>query len=300
MFSVPYIKMNQSKVDMEQIVSKPKSSDNLSKIASYAILTLLAFLFVAPILFMIVGSLKPDELVLVESGSIKAFIPDRISFQNYQDVFERVNFARFFFNSLFITSLIVLAGLLVNSMAAYAFSRMQWQGRDILFAGVLALMIIPFEAIAVPLFFQMTIVGLRNTYIAQIVPFIANAFSIYLFYTFFIDLPKELEEAAWVDGASTFRTFFEIIVPISKPVFATVAILTFLTQWGSFLWPVMMAVDETVRPLPVAIAEFQTLPPLQWGDIMAFGVMMVAPILGLFLIFQKWFVKGVASSGIKG
>ncbi|MBS3030072.1 MAG: carbohydrate ABC transporter permease [Dolichospermum sp. DET50] len=281
-------------------ISQSQVQKIIGKVVIYLILTLLAFLFVAPILFMIVGSLKPDDLVLIESGSIKAFIPDQISFQNYQNVFERVNFTRFFFNSLFITSMIVLVGLLVNSMAAYAFARMQWQGRDILFAVVLALMIIPFEAIAVPLFFQITLVGLRNTYIAQIVPFIANSLAIYLFYTFFIGLPKELEEAAKVDGASTFQTFFAIIVPVSKPVFATVAILTFLTQWGSFLWPVMVTVGENVRPLPVAIAEFQTLPPLQWGDIMAFGVMMVAPVLIIFLIFQKWFVKGVASSGVKG
>ncbi|MCO5799717.1 MAG: carbohydrate ABC transporter permease [Dolichospermum sp. OL03] len=281
-------------------ISQSKTQKIISQIVVYLILILLAFLFVAPILFMIVGSLKPDDLVLVESGSIKAFIPDKISLQNYQNVFERVNFTRYFFNSLFITSMIVLMGLLVNSMAAYAFARMQWQGRDILFAVVLALMIIPFEAIAVPLFFQITIIGLRNTYIAQIVPFIANAFSIYLFYTFFIDLPKELEEAAKVDGASALQTFFQIIVPVAKPAFATVAILTFLTQWGSFLWPIMITVGENVRPLPVAIAEFQTLPPLQWGDIMAFGVMMVAPVLTIFLIFQKWFVKGVASSGVKG
>lgn len=285
---------------VNQLFPHPKFKIILPKLASYLLLTLLAFLFIAPILFMIVGSLKPDELVLVESGTIKAFIPDRISFQNYRDVFERVNFSRFFLNSLLINSLIVLSGLLVNSMAAYAFARMQWRGRDLLFAVVLALMIIPFEAIAVPLFFQITLMGWRNTYIAQIIPFIANAFSIYLFYTFFIDLPKELEEAARVDGASTWRIFWEIIVPISQPVFATVAILTFLTQWGSFLWPVMVTVGENVRPLPVAIAEFQTLPPLQWGDIMAFGVMMVAPILGIFLLFQKWFVKGVAASGIKG
>ncbi|NET72209.1 MAG: carbohydrate ABC transporter permease [Sphaerospermopsis sp. SIO1G2] len=277
-----------------------KPDQILSKIITYIILTFLAFLFIAPILFMIVGSLKPDDLVLVESGSIKAFIPEQISLKNYQNVFARVNFTRYFLNSFFITSIIVLTGLLVNSMAAYAFARMQWKGRDILFVGVLALMIIPFEAIAVPLFFQITIIGLRNTYIAQIVPFIANAFSIYLFYTFFIDLPKELEEAAKVDGASTLQTFFKIIVPVAKPAFATVAILTFLTQWGSFLWPVMITVGEEVRPLPVAIAEFQTLPPLQWGDIMAFGVMMVAPVLIIFLIFQKWFVKGVASSGVKG
>jgi multiple sugar transport system permease protein len=249
---------------------------------------------------MIVGSLKPDELVLSEAGTFKAFLPDKVSFQNYLDVFERVDFARFFFNSLFITGAIVLVGLLVNSLAAYAFARLRWRGRALLFALVLALMIIPLEAIAVPLFFQVTLFGWRNTYVAQILPFIANAFSIYLFYTFFIGLPKELEEAARVDGAGTIRTFFEIIVPVSLPVFASVTILTFLTQWGSFLWPLMVTVDEQVRPLPVAIAAFQTLPPLQWGDIMSFGVMMVAPILIVFLVFQKWFVEGVASTGTKG
>jgi multiple sugar transport system permease protein len=269
-------------------------------IGTYCFLIILAFLFIAPILFMVVGSFKPDELVLSQAGSLRAFLPERFSFQNYSDVFERVAFGKFFLNSLLINSAIVLAGLLVNSLAGYALARLRWRGRDILLLTVLALMIIPFEAIAVPLFFQITLVGWRNTYIAQILPFIANAFSIYLFYTFFIDLPKELEEAARVDGASPLRTFFEIIVPVSRPVFATVAILTFLTQWGSFLWPLMVTIDEEVRPLPVAIAAFQTLPPLQWGDIMSFGVMMVAPILVVFLLFQRWFVEGVASTGTKG
>jgi multiple sugar transport system permease protein len=228
---------------------KETNRKRLSTISSYLMLTVLALLFIAPIVFMIVGSLKPDELVLSEAGTFKAFLPDKVSFQNYWDVFERVDFARFFFNSLFITGAIVLAGLLVNSLAAYAFARLRWRGRTLLFALVLALMIIPLEAIAVPLFFQVTLFGWRNTYVAQILPFIANAFSIYLFYTFFIGLPKELEEAARVDGAGTIRTFFEIIVPVSLPVFASVTILTFLTQWGSFLWPLMVTVDEQVRPL---------------------------------------------------
>jgi multiple sugar transport system permease protein len=286
--------------DTDKNSIKETNRKRLSTISSYLVLTVLALLFIAPIVFMIVGSLKPDELVLSEAGTFKAFLPDKVSFQNYWDVFERVDFARFFFNSLFITGAIVLAGLLVNSLAAYAFARLRWRGRTLLFALVLALMIIPLEAIAVPLFFQVTLFGWRNTYVAQILPFIANAFSIYLFYTFFIGLPKELEEAARVDGAGTIRTFFEIIVPVSLPVFASVTILTFLTQWGSFLWPLMVTVDEQVRPLPVAIASFQTLPPLQWGDIMSFGVMMVAPILIVFLVFQKWFVEGVASTGTKG
>lgn len=272
----------------------------LGAIATYSLLTLLALIIIAPILVMIVGSLKPDDLVLAEAGSLKAIFPTSMSLQNYQDVFERVNFTRFFLNSVVITGAIVLAGLVVNSLAGYALARLRWRGRETLLLVILALMIIPFEAIAVPLFFQMTLVGWRNTYIVQILPFVANAFSIYLFYTFFIDLPKELEEAARVDGASPFRIFWEIIVPVSKPVFASVAILTFLTQWGSFLWPLMVTIDETVRPLPVAIASFQTLPPLQWGDIMAFGVMMVAPILVVFFLFQKWFVQGVAATGTKG
>jgi multiple sugar transport system permease protein len=278
----------------------PNSRSSVSSIGSYLLLISLSLIFVAPIAFMLVASLKPDELVLSQAGTLQGFIPAPASLQNYRDVFDRVNFGQFFINSLFITSMVVLVGLVVNSLAGYTFARLRWKGRATLLLVVLALMIIPFEAIAVPLFFQITLLGWRNTYLAQILPFIANAFSIYLFYTFFIGLPKELEEAARIDGASIIRTFWEIIVPISKPVFATVAILTFLTQWGSFLWPLMVTIDEQVRPLPVAISSFQTLPPIQWADIMSFGVMMVAPILVVFLLFQKWFVEGVAATGTKG
>jgi multiple sugar transport system permease protein len=282
------------------IVSPSSSRSWVGLVGSYALLMIMALLFIAPIGFMLVASLKPDDLVLSQAGTIQGFIPQPASGQNYQDVFDRVKFGQFFLNSLLITGAVVILGLLVNAMAGYALARLRWPGRQTLLMVVLALMIIPFEAIAVPLFFQVTIWGWRNTYVAQILPFIANTFSVYLFYTFFIGLPKELEEAARIDGASTLRTFFEIIVPISKPVFATVAILTFLTQWGSFLWPLMVTIGESVQPLPVAIATFQTQPPIQWGDIMSFGVMMVTPILVVFLIFQKWFVEGVASTGTKG
>ncbi len=282
------------------VVIKSSPRARASLVGSYVLLIVMALLFIAPIGFMLVASLKPDDLVLSQAGTIQGFIPQPTSFQNYQDVFQRVKFGQFFLNSLLITGTVVILGLLVNSMAGYALARLRWPGRNTLLMVVLALMIIPFEAIAVPLFFQVTILGWRNTYLAQILPFVANTFSIYLFYTFFIGLPKELEEAARIDGASIIRTFFAIIVPISQPVFATVAILTFLTQWGSFLWPLMVTIGEGVQPLPVAIATFQTQPPIQWGDIMSFGVMMVAPILVVFLIFQKWFVEGVASTGTKG
>lgn len=266
----------------------------------YALLLAAALLFVAPLLFMLAGSFKPEDLVLTEAGGWRAFWPEQPGWQNYADVFARVPFVRYLLNSLWITLLIVLGGLIVNGLAGYAFARLQWRGRDPLFALVLAVMIIPLEAIAVPLFYQVSLLGWRDTYLVQVVPFVANAFSIYLFYTFFIGLPRELEEAAWMDGAGTLRTFLSIIVPNSRPVFATVAILTFLTQWGAFLWPLMVTYSEDVRPLPLAIATFHSLPPLQWGDIFAFGVMMVSPVLVVFVLFQRWFVRGVTATGIKG
>jgi len=270
------------------------------RVLAYLGLIALALVFVAPVVMMLIGSLKPNERVLLEAGTLAAFVPAGGSLNNYAAVLERADFLRFLFNSVLITGIIVVAGLIVNALAAYAFARLQWRGRDLLFNLVLALMILPFEAIAVPLFYGVSILGLRDTYTAQILPFIANAFSIYLFYSFFIGLPKELEEAARLDGASSLRIFFSIIVPNAKPAFASVAILSFLTWWGAYLWPLMVTIGPEVRPLPVAIAGFYTLPPLQWGDILAFGTMMVLPVLAVFLMFQKWFVRGVASSGIKG
>lgn len=276
-----------------------KHRARLFTLLNHLLLSGLALLFLAPVWMMLAGSLKPDGRVLAEAGSLAGFIPYPVSWQNYADVFARSDFLRFLLNSFVITGTIVGSGLLVNALAAYAFARLQWRGRGLLFNLVLALMILPLEAIAVPLFYGVSLLGLRDTYLAQILPFIANAFSIFLFYSFFIGLPKALEEAARLDGASTLRIFFNIILPNSKPVFSSVAILSFLMWWGAYLWPLMVTIGPRVRPLPVAIASFYTLPPLQWGDILAFGVMMVAPVLLVFLLFQRGFVEGVATSGIK-
>ncbi|MGB5297600.1 MAG: carbohydrate ABC transporter permease [Thiogranum sp.] len=266
----------------------------------YLVLTTLAFMFLVPVVMMLFGSFKPDDQVLVQAGRLGSLLPAEFSWFNYQDVFARVPFARYLFNSAFISFCIVAGGLLVNSLAAYAFARLQWPGRDWVLLVVVALMIIPLEAIAVPLFYEVTLLGWRDTYWVQIIPFIANAFSIYLFYSFFLSLPRELEEAARIDGAGPWRIFFRIVAPNAKPVFATVAILSFLTQWGALLWPLMVTHSEAVRPLPLGIATFYSLPPLQWGDIFAFGVMMVTPVLLIFVLFQRWFVQGVATTGVKG
>lgn len=278
---------------------KPKK-ELFDRIIVYSVLLVFSLIFLIPVGMMVTGSFKPDELVLLEAGRLSTFFPEEIRLDNYHDVFIRVPFAQYMCNSLFITGTIVLTGLLVNSLAGYALARLTWPGRRLFLTAVAAVLIIPLEAIAVPLFYEVTLLGWRNTYLVQIAPFIGNAFSIYLFYTFFLGFPRDLEEAARIDGASTLRIFCSIILPNSKPVFATVAILTFLMHWGAFLWPLMVTHSEHVRPLPLGIAAFYTLPPLQWGDIFAFGVMMVLPVLVVFIVFQRWFVRGVATIGIKG
>ena len=272
----------------------------LWNVLDYLLLSAAAVLFIAPVLFMVAGSLKPDARVLSDMDTLRAVLPAEMDWQNYRDVLVRIPFGRYLWNSALINGLIVGLGLIVNALAAYALARLQWRGRTLILAGVLALLIIPFEAIAVPLFYQLSALGWRNDYLVQVFPFVANPLAIYLFYSFFLGLPRELEEAARVDGAGILRTFFAIVVPNAKPVFATVAIVSFLLYWGMYLWPLLMTVDETVRPLPLAIATFYTLPPVQWGDILAFGVMMVAPVLVIFIVFQPWFVRGVATTGLKG
>lgn len=270
-------------------------------VADYTAMTAGVLLFAAPILYMFIGSLKPDAEVLDGLGG---FVPKDLSLANYGDVLRRFDsdatgrLPGFFAVSLIVTAVVVLGGLVVNSMAGFAFSRLEWRGRDLVYAAALALVVLPFEAIAVPLFYLLN--DFRNTIGVQAVPFIANAFSIYLFTTFFHELPKEIDDAARIDGAGPWRIYLRIVVPMSRPAFATVAILTFLAQWASFLWPVLMVSDPSVRPLPLAISVFQGQPPFQWGDIMAFGVLMVAPVLLVFLLFQRWFVRSVASTGVKG
>lgn len=271
-----------------------------SKTGSYLLLIVLATVFVAPVLFMVSAGFTPDEQVLAQGAGLQAFVPRDATLSNYRSVFDQLNFLHFLGNSALIVGSIVIAGLFVNSMAGYALSRMKWFGREAVLAFVVAILVVPYEAVAVPLFFEMTLLGWTNTYAAQIIPFIANPFAIFLFYTFFNSLPKELDEAARMDRANPFQIYFHVIAPLAKPAFASVAILTFLLHWGFFLWPLMVTRGPEVQPLPVALGYFSANKPVQWGDIMAFGTLMVLPVLIVFLVFQRGFVRGIAMAGTKG
>src|SRR6056297_2999271 len=270
------------------------------KLILYIIMTIFFIIFFAPILYMITTSLTPvEEQILNNMASIKGFIPTNVGLDNYFDVFQRMPFGRFLFNSLFIVSTTILLGLVVNSMMAFGLARFNFKGRNLIISTVLALMIIPFEAIAVPLLLITNRLGWLDSYQVQIIPFIANPFYIFLFYQFFIQFPKALEEAALIDGASWFKIYWKLALPLSKPILSSVAILHFLMQWGFFLWPLMVTRGEEFRPLPVAMQQFFGQYPRDWGDIMAFASMMTIPVLVLFVILQRHFVNSVKSSGIK-
>ena len=267
----------------------------------YAVMLVLAAFFLFPLVYMLSSSFKADDQVLANSDSIQAFIPKPfVGLENYTDAIDRAQFPRVFMNSMIISGFIVSLGLIVNSLFGYALARLQFRGKRVVLAVVIALIIIPFEALAVPLLFMGAQVGWLDTYQIQILPFIANPLFIFLFYTFFLSIPKSLEEAARIDGASPTQVFTRVVEPLAKPAYATVAILGFLFSWGQYLWPTMVTRGVDVRPLPVGIGVFKTTPPIAWGDIMAYTVMMTLPLLVIFLIFQRQFVQGVASSGVKG
>lgn len=267
----------------------------------HAVMIVLAAFFLFPLVYMLASSLKEDGAVLAGSDSFEAMLPTPwVGTENYGDAVTRASFGRVFLNSVIISSVIVGLGLVVNSLLGYALARLRFAGRGFLVAVVISLIIIPFEALAVPLLFMSAELGILDTYQVQILPFIANPLFVYLFYTFFLNVPVSLEEAARVDGAGPVRIFWSVVAPLARPAYATMAILGFLFSWGQFLWPVMVTRGVDVRPLPLGIGTFKTTPPVQWGDIMAYAAMMTLPLLVIFLIFQRYFVQGVASSGVKG
>ena len=228
-------------------------------------------------------------------------------------MFDTVPAGRFLINSIVISTLTVVLGLFVNSLAAFALQRMRWRGRSVVLSLVIATLVVPFETFALPLVWWVNklpwpviqdgqllyAVGWLDSYHVQILPFIANAFSIFLFYSYFQTIPKELDEAAKIDGAGWFRIYRTVIMPLSGPAIATVSILTFLPAWNQFLWPLMVVQSENLRPVMVGISYFKQL-DIAWGPMMAYASLITIPVLVLFLAFQRKFIGSVASSGIKG
>ena len=281
-----------------------------AKALNYTLLTWIALVFIFPIVFMIVSSLKPDLQLLQDASSLRAFLPvGDISFDNYRAAFQRVPIGHFIFNSVMVTAITMVLSLAVCSMAAFAFVFLEFPGKNAMLAVVLATFIVPFESIAIPLLLvvnnlpwigsQGLTLGWLNSYHVQIIPFIADALTIFLFVQYFRDLPKDLVEAARVDGASYFQIYRRIILPLAGPVFATAAILKFLAMYNQYLWPVMSAQSEDYRPIMVGLQYFFQL-NIAWGEMMAYLTVITVPVLLFYLSLQRAFIASIASTGVKG
>lgn len=279
----------------------------LVTITRFVLMILLALIFALPVIFMMVSSLKSYWQILQDISSIRAFLPvGDLSLGNYKEVFRHAPVARFVLNSVLVTSLTVISGLFVNSMAGFALARLRWKGKPFILSVIIATIIIPFEAIAIPLLLIVNnlpgieangiTLGWLNSYHVQIFPFIATPFSIYLFVQFFKELPGELFDAARIDGANWFQVFLWVVIPLSRPVYATVAILHILAMWNQYLWPILVIQTDQFRPIMVGWGYFGGL----GGASMAYLTIASMPILILFFVLQRSFIKSISATSVKG
>jgi multiple sugar transport system permease protein len=288
------------------------SSDNhgLRLWTRYVVLVLIAIIFIFPLVFMVMSSLKPDQQLLSDTSSLRAFLPvGDISLNNYVAAFDRAPVGLFVMNSVIVTGVTVLFSLLICSAAAFAFVFLTWTGRNLILTLILATLIVPFETIAIPLLLiasKLPWIGLDgltwgwlNSYRVQIIPFIADGLTIFLFVQYFKDLPGELIEAARVEGASWFQIYARIVMPLAGPVLATAAILKFLVMYNQYLWPLMVVQEEGYRPVMVGLQYFFQL-NRAWGEIMAYLSLITLPVLAFYLYLQKAFIASIASTGVKG
>ncbi|SMY06253.1 carbohydrate ABC transporter permease [Flavimaricola marinus] len=282
----------------------------LRLVVRYMVLTLIAIIFIFPLVFMVMSSLKPDQQLLSDTGSLRAFLPvGDLSFDNYRDAFARAPVGLFVFNSMLVTGVTVVLSLLICSLAAFSFVFLNWTGKGVVLSIILATLIVPFETIAIPLLLiasQLPWIGAEgltfgwlNTYRIQIVPFIADGLTIYLFVQYFKDLPAELIEASRVEGATWLQIYRRVVMPLSGPVLATAAILKFLVMYNQYLWPLIVVQQESYRPVMVGLQYFFQL-NIAWGEVMAYLSLITLPVLAFYLVLQRAFIASIASTGVKG
>ena len=282
------------------MVKSLKASNSLTKFLFYAGNIIIGIIFVAPLLWMVSASLKPEAQIFANMNSLTTFIPVQASFQNFKEVFSRLNMVQVLKNTFLYIGLILVFDLLLNSICGYALAKFDFKGKGMMLNFIVALMVMPMEAIMLPLYIEMAQLGWTNTLAALVVPFAGKCFSIYMFRQFFSDIPDELLEAASLDGASPIRTFFTVVMPISKTVYATVFILDFVAHWNDFMWPFLVMTGENKRTIQLAIQVFFGTQPIHYSAIMAALVISPIPMLIMFIFMQKYYIEGIASSGIKG
>ena len=271
------------------------------KILMYILLTMIALVFMFPLIWMLVSSFKDDAGIFSDITGLKAFLPSFKAevFFNYQEVLGRIPLVKAMLNSLSYIVVVIVLGLIVNSMAGYAFARLDFPHKNLIFSMLLAVMVIPAQTVVLPQFSIIYKMGLSNSYLALILPAIASPMYIFLFRQNFLGIPESIEEAAKLDGASALRIFFQLIMPLAKPIYATVTILVFIALWNDFVWPVMVISDTGKQTIQMALSSLFSISPVNYGNVMAGLTIVTIPVLIIFLSLQKYYVAGVASTGAK-
>ena len=266
---------------------------------AWVALTLLGIFWMVPFLWMVSTSFKGIDEVYAFPPR---FVPELVRWSNYVEAWQAIPFTRFFFNSLFVACATTVAVVLTSSMAGYSFARLRFPGRDLLFLAYLGTIMIPFPVLIIPLFILMRQLGLVDTLAGLILPAAFTAWGTFLMRQFMLTIPREIEEAARMDGASFWRIYLQIILPLSRPVIATLGIFTFLGSWNDFLWPLITISSVENKTLPLGLTMFQSQIPIKtpWQLIMAAATFSVLPVLIVFVLGQKYYVRGIATTGLKG
>ena len=250
-----------------------------------------------PLLWMISASLMPQ-------GEATSFpprlLPSRVTFEHYGELFTRLSLGRAFLNSMLVAILATAASLLFNSMAGYAFAKLRFRGRDRIFAFLVAALAIPAQVAMLPLFLMLKSMGLVNTYLGVLIPYMATIYGLFLVRQFMLSIPDDLLAAARIDGASELRIYWNIVLPVARPVLATLAIFTFMSAWNDFMWPLIILTDDDRYTMPVAVANLVGEHALDLELMMASAVLTVVPVLTLFFVLQKQYIAGMMAGSVKG
>jgi len=255
---------------------------------------LLAVATVAPLLFMLSVTFKNQNEIFTMN-----LIPEKPTLDNLAYVFTQVNFLRYLWNTFFVAFTVTVAALFFHSMAGYALARLRFPGRDAIFLAMFSTFLVSLPVIIVPLFILVKALGLLNSYAGLIIPSIFNAFGIFLLRQFYLSVPREIEEAAVIDGAGYWRIYWSIILPLSRPILSALSILFFLANWNAFLWPLTITSDEDLRVVQVAVASFQGQYSASWNYIMAASTVVALPTMIVFIIFQCQIMESIKTSGLK-
>lgn len=271
----------------------------IERVLIYAVLIIVALIVLLPLVWMLSTSFKPKSQWFTREIE---WIPRTFTWENYALIFGNPStpIGRWFLNSIILGTITTVLTLVVDALAAYAYARLEFPGRKVLFAILLSTLFLPGVMFLVPNFITVFRLGMLNTFPGVFLPALAGVFGVFFLRQFFESIPKDLEEAAAIDGANTFQVFWLIALPLSKPALATLAVITFLASWNDFLWPLLILRDRALQTLPPGLRTLQGAYTSEYGQMMAGATIAAIPVLLLYLFMQRYIVESVASTGVKG